>query len=360
MRTAAKALWLTFYLPEEYPVLPPIFELEHNGNLSHAKEEELYTLLLDIASSTDKAMIYDLTQEAVRFWAQEAERIARRQEEARTRVYTRRHAEKCTVPTAPPQSSTDVITTEDTTEQELIETPMPLQLYWDEKERHPFEFIGPLAAVLQHMIARGIGILRVENIMRQDLAFRFHQQWELFASTFGDECQEGIPMGQPVLTFHGTADSRLSTIVTNGLVVPGGNVSHRTDSGYYGKGIYVSPDPRLSLGYSGDQTRVLVCAVLMGRHHVCQNVEMGRGRAAGYHSHMSSDRSEYVLFSSSQVLPCFLVSCVQAMPKVGYEGIHVLKSGLCVIGEMQHKEHMLKEIVARGDDLCPSHIFFGG
>ena len=63
--------------------------------------------------------------------------------------------------------------------------------------------------------------------------------------------------------YHGTAVARLPSIVRNGLLVggmcgccvhqtrqvPGQLVTHRTDSGFWGRGIYLSPDPSVSIGY---------------------------------------------------------------------------------------------------------------
>jgi aprataxin and PNK-like factor len=45
--------------------------------------------------------------------------------------------------------------------------------------------------------------------------------------------------------------------------------------GYYGAGIYLSPDARTSLAYAGGCGKLLVCAVLMGRIYKCTNLMHG-------------------------------------------------------------------------------------
>ncbi|CAB4032451.1 kinase-like domain-containing, partial [Paramuricea clavata] len=52
-------LW--FCLPSQYPVIPPIFEIEGHGSLSSAKADKLYSLLMkEACSRLNSLMIYDL------------------------------------------------------------------------------------------------------------------------------------------------------------------------------------------------------------------------------------------------------------------------------------------------------------
>jgi len=113
------------------------------------------------------------------------------------------------------------------------------------------------------------------------------------------------------IVFHGTAVGNIPNIIRTGLLVPGqGNeVKHATDTGYYGKGIYLSPDPAYSVAYCKGQTgKLLVCATIMGRRYKCPNLCQGASCKKDYDSHTSPDEKEYVLFCASQVLPLFVIS----------------------------------------------------
>ena len=55
-------------LPSQYPVIPPIFEIEGHGSLSSAKADKLYSLLMKEAGSRlNTLMIYDLIAIAQEF-----------------------------------------------------------------------------------------------------------------------------------------------------------------------------------------------------------------------------------------------------------------------------------------------------
>lgn len=55
-----------------------------------------------------------------------------------------------------------------------------------------------------------------------------------------------------------------------GLIVPGQfGVKHATDAGFYGRGIYLSPNPAMSISYCRGGGKLLVCSVIMGRTYKC-------------------------------------------------------------------------------------------
>ena len=57
-----------FSLPSQYPIIPPIFEIEGHGSLSSAKADELYSVLMKEADSRlNSLMIYDLITIAQEF-----------------------------------------------------------------------------------------------------------------------------------------------------------------------------------------------------------------------------------------------------------------------------------------------------
>jgi len=117
---------------------------------------------------------------------------------------------------------------------------------------------------------------------------------------------------KPRIAYHGTRANLVPSITDRGLLVPGSasGVGHVTDSGWYGKGIYLSPNPDLSLGYT-QGGKMLVCSVLMGRVFKCTERLDGQGCKRGYDSHESPCGQEYVIFNAAQVLPCYVIEFTQ-------------------------------------------------
>lgn len=99
----------------------------------------------------------------------------------------------------------------------------------------------------------------------------------MFVFYLTDLCRFDPRYTRPVVAFHGTAEGNIPNILRIGLVVPGQHgVKHATDNGWYGKGdnkssitdipgIYLSPNPSLSIGYCRGGGKLLVCAVLLGK-----------------------------------------------------------------------------------------------
>jgi hypothetical protein len=76
-------------------------------------------------------------------------------------------------------------------------------------------------------------------------------------------------------------------------------VTAKTGVGYYGHGIYLSPDPNVSLGYTsgsgGEPTRLLVCAAVMGKSFQCRSEMMGAPCRPGFTSHVSPNMNEVAI-----------------------------------------------------------------
>ncbi|KAL6055331.1 YtxH domain-containing protein [Balamuthia mandrillaris] len=227
----------------------------------------------------------------------------------------------------------------------------------------------------QFLRSRG-GAVKVRKILKPELVERFEKKWFELIKKYGSGTKEAKPrlacnyllififhsssfhVSFVSLTLqtnpqvHGTRSNLIPSIVTKGLLVPGGSsgVGHTTDSGWYGKGIYLSPNPDVSLGYTHGG-RMLVCSVLvfyfftllaslslslslsllsmfshslsvlliffllftktntikMGKVYKCTARCDGAGCRPGYDSHESPCGQEYVLFSAAQVLPCYLI-----------------------------------------------------
>jgi len=155
----------------------------------------------------------------------------------------------------------------------------------------------------------GQTISKIENVLKPELVAAFEAQWENMKKKRGHE------LSRPNIAYHGTAEQNINSILERGLLVPGRgtgkDVGHATDSGWWGGGIYLAPDPQLSIGYCRGGKKLLICSVLMGkRYNVTQRMD-GADCQAGYDSHVACSGAEWVIFEPSQVLPCYLVSFKQ-------------------------------------------------
>ncbi|KAI0471432.1 hypothetical protein F4859DRAFT_119687 [Xylaria cf. heliscus] len=132
---------------------------------------------------------------------------------------------------------------------------------------------------------------------------------------------------RPRLTFHGTQRDQVSSIVRYGFLCPG-TMNPKTKEEHmvrcgstYGRGIYSSPEASFSLQYSGyychriepDEffgIKLLVCATLMGRSAKISRADNWRDQTEPYpgaDSHVANDGKEYIVFSSSQIIPVYLI-----------------------------------------------------
>jgi len=106
-------------------------------------------------------------------------------------------------------------------------------------------------------------IAKVENVLKAELVVEFEAAWEEMKK------KRGIELARPQIAYHGTAETNINSILDRGLLVPGqgkgADVKHATDSGWWGKGIYLSPNSQLSVGYCRGGKSLLVCAVIMGK-----------------------------------------------------------------------------------------------
>eukprot|EP01119_Soliformovum_irregulare_P011711 TRINITY_DN2962_c0_g1_i1.p1 TRINITY_DN2962_c0_g1~~TRINITY_DN2962_c0_g1_i1.p1 ORF type:complete len:560 (+),score=137.88 TRINITY_DN2962_c0_g1_i1:29-1708(+) len=158
------------------------------------------------------------------------------------------------------------------------------------------------------------GKVTIDKVVSQQLLDAFEQKWAEITAKYPDDFHNV----EPTIAFHGTAAANIPNIVRIGLVVPGSHgVQHATDTGFYGKGIYLSPNPGLSIGYCRGSGKLLVCAVLMGRRLKLKAMCQGAALRKGFDSHVSPDGNEFVLFQASQVLPLFVINFTSASGQQG-------------------------------------------
>ena len=78
-------------------------------------------------------------------------------------------------------------------------------------------------------------------------------------------------------------------------MVPGkkSGVAHATDEGYWGKGIYLSPNAGLSVGYCRGGKKLFICSVVRGKTFKCQQMINGGDLTPGYDSHEDPSGNEW-------------------------------------------------------------------
>ncbi|KJE97783.1 hypothetical protein CAOG_07882 [Capsaspora owczarzaki ATCC 30864] len=142
----------------------------------------------------------------------------------------------------------------------------------------------------------------VEYVVAPRLVRRFQQARQHMADQLGPS--EALP----VLAFHGTSPSNLTSICEQGFRMPGDpDFVATTDDGFFARGAYFSEYPGYAMGYIEGHTKLLVCQVLLGRSHRCTELILGQERVPGFDSHVSPDGRELVVFDSAHILPCYIV-----------------------------------------------------
>lgn len=213
------------------------------------------------------------------------------------------------------------------------------------------DLLGGLDKIISRL-PYGMRVLHVEEILRVDLAKRFHAKRgtmrkeleHMSAASLKRFLPSGVTTRRaedaidkilaPRLTFHGTKRANVPHIVCHGFLKPGallpngvkgtegsGRVHPVQQGSTYGRGIYSSPDANFSLAYSGGECKatppgeyfglkLIICATLMGR-----SVNVDRSFAlwqesdvlAGYDSHVANRDLEYIVFDPAQILPVYAV-----------------------------------------------------
>jgi len=143
-----------------------------------------------------------------------------------------------------------------------------------------------------------------------------------FVSKYLSICKlRGLELGRPQICYHWTRQQFFDPIKKTGLKVPDGKkVKHMTDTGYYGKGIYMSPDPVYAQGYGYGAKLFFAALALTGNQYSAKYPrDLGCSLKNGYDSHFSSDRinaatkipNEWVFFKPEQLLLCFQIKLDQ-------------------------------------------------
>jgi len=155
----------------------------------------------------------------------------------------------------------------------------------------------------------GVKIHSIENVLKPELVENFENRWRKLKQERGEK------LARPQIAYHGTAEQNIESILERGLLVPGKgrgkDVGHATDTGFWGGGIYLSPNAQTSVGYCRGGKRLLVVSVLMGMAYTVQTRMDGQDCQPGFDSHIACGGNEWVLFDPNQVLPCYLIAFQQ-------------------------------------------------
>lgn len=123
--------------------------------------------------------------------------------------------------------------------------------------------------------------------------------------------ERGIEIATPEIVYHWTPAKNFDLIMNGNLKVPDGRkLLHQTDEGYYGKGVYTSPNPNYAKCYGHGAKKTIMCLALTGLKYKASYPQMlGKPLQEGYDIHISNDRNEmeWVFFSQDQLLPAFIL-----------------------------------------------------
>ena len=162
------------------------------------------------------------------------------------------------------------------------------------------QFFNSLAGTSQYRLC-AVRIIRNKKIFDQFHAYR-HQL----------ENNDEI-----LFVYHGSTPQALRAIAKQGFLEPKAlaqmaNTIKTLDPGYFGHGIYQGFAADYAIHYADyykQSDEILLSMVLPGRSYIVKKgrEKYGRECEPGYHSHISPQSKEIVLFQSGQILPRFII-----------------------------------------------------
>ncbi|KAH9515167.1 hypothetical protein Btru_019414 [Bulinus truncatus] len=164
-------------------------------------------------------------------------------------------------------------------------------------------------------VSASIRVLKVDYVVSPKVVKRFRQCQENLKKTRGES------FSYPILGFHGTDQKNIKPICENGFKAPGDRgFHHKTDSGWYGAGVYFSEFTKYSMNYISGCSQLMLCQILPGKVYECSGLIHGAKLQAGYDSHMSPCKKEVVIFDTTAILPCYIIYFENAKGEFSYSG----------------------------------------
>lgn len=130
------------------------------------------------------------------------------------------------------------------------------------------------------------------------------ERWNIFKQRL-EEIQKLNPKASPKLSFHGTVDTCIPSIIQQGFLVPDGVTHHSVNGSRFGRGIYSSPQIDIAAGYG----EVILCAVASAKPNIWKNFQNGSADHPdrGYDSNVVGDGNFLVMFGSEQIIPLCVI-----------------------------------------------------
>lgn len=241
------------------------------------------------------------------------------------------------------------------------------------------------------MIPEQFRVLHVESVLRNDLYHKFkdcqERMYNLLATQPRNLLKKCVPPGQleghdrdtqasmakylttPKMTFHGTSNRFVPSIVRNGFLAPGTKHPETHQplpvrcGSTYGQGIYSSPSAEFSLSYSGSEARpttttgfwglkLFVCATIMGRPAQMTRADDWMLRSKPFEnadSHVGNNNMEYIVFDNAQILPCYVIHLDWGKDNEKYfEDVAMDRAAFIARAPRQHPK-LSREDIAPGD-----------
>ncbi|RUS13029.1 hypothetical protein BC938DRAFT_478189 [Jimgerdemannia flammicorona] len=138
--------------------------------------------------------------------------------------------------------------------------------------------------------------------------------------------RQGRP-GNVVQAYHSTLPKNVESISKSNLSM---SAAGKTDSGWFGAGLYFSAYPDYTFTYNfkpcrkvqpGDRGSVFVFDVCLGNKKQLEGLKNGSSLTPGYDSHESPMGCEWVIFNENQCVPRFIIDfTVEDLPLKGKLG----------------------------------------
>lgn len=162
------------------------------------------------------------------------------------------------------------------------------------------QFFNSLAGTSQYRLCA------VQSVRNKRLFDQFH--------AYREQLKEN---GQIRSVYHGSTSQSLRAIAKQGFLEPHAlarmsNTISTLDEGYFGRGIYQGFAADYAIHYAENyknSDEILLSMVLPGRWYTVKKgrEKFGQDCESGFHSHISPESKEIVLFQSAQILPLFII-----------------------------------------------------
>eukprot|EP01095_Lingulamoeba_sp_RSL-Kostka_P015661 TRINITY_DN728_c4_g1_i1.p1 TRINITY_DN728_c4_g1~~TRINITY_DN728_c4_g1_i1.p1 ORF type:complete len:397 (+),score=105.90 TRINITY_DN728_c4_g1_i1:125-1315(+) len=175
--------------------------------------------------------------------------------------------------------------------------------------------LPPLENILYACQNNNYKILEVEELHSEKKLKNFLKSYENLKVKYKNSKKLDYYL-TTTIAFHGTHPKNWESIKRRGLLIPSATngIVHKTDPGWYGRGVYFSPTASTAQSYARynekGEAGIFVNLLLTGREYSCNNeIKMGASQIQGYDSHISEHKSrgEIIMFEADKILPIYFI-----------------------------------------------------